>query len=91
MLDFIYYPISAVLWFWHKVFGFVLGPDSGLSWALAIIFLVVTIRSLLVRPTIKQLRSSRKMQEMQPRMQAIRKKYANDQQQQALEMRKLQK
>lgn len=45
MLDFIYYPISAVLWFWHKVFGFVLGPDSGLSWALAIIFLVVTIRS----------------------------------------------
>ncbi|MDN5723992.1 MAG: membrane protein insertase YidC, partial [Corynebacterium sp.] len=33
MLDFIYYPISAVLWFWHKVFGFVLGPDSGLSWA----------------------------------------------------------
>lgn len=91
MLDFIYYPISAVLWFWHKVFGFVLGPDSGLSWALAIIFLVVTIRGLLVRPTIKQLRSSRKMQEMQPRMQEIRKKYAKDQQTQALEMRKLQK
>lgn len=91
MLDFIYYPISAVLWFWHKVFGFVLSPDSGLSWALAIIFLVVTIRGLLVRPTIKQLRSSRKMQEMQPRMQEIRKKYAKDQQTQALEMRKLQK
>jgi YidC/Oxa1 family membrane protein insertase len=91
VLDFIYYPISAVLWFWHKAFGFVLGPDSGLSWALAIIFLVVTIRGLLVRPTIKQLRSSRKMQEMQPRMQEIRKKYAKDQQTQALEMRKLQK
>ena len=91
MLDFIYYPISAVLWFWHKVFGFVLSPDSGLSWALSIIFLVVTIRGLLVRPTIKQLRSSRRMQEMQPRMQEIRKKYANDQQTQALEMRKLQK
>ncbi|MDN5682595.1 membrane protein insertase YidC [Corynebacterium glyciniphilum] len=91
MFDFIYYPISAVLWFWHKVFGFVLGPDSGLSWALAIIFLVVTIRGLLVRPTIKQLRSSRKMQEMQPRMQEIRKKYAKDQQTQAMEMRKLQK
>ena len=91
MLDFIYYPISAVLWFWHKVFGFVLGPDSGLSWALAIIFLVVTIRGLLVRPTIKQLRSSRRMQGMQPRMQEIRSKYKNDQQTQALEMRKLQK
>lgn len=91
MFDFIYYPISAVLWFWHKVFGFVLGPDSGLSWALSIIFLVVTIRILLVRPTIKQLRSTRKMQEMQPRMQELRKKYANDKQTQALEMRKLQK
>ncbi|MDN5721925.1 MAG: membrane protein insertase YidC, partial [Corynebacterium sp.] len=76
---------------WHKVFGFVLGPDSGLSWALAIIFLLVTIRSLLVRPTIKQMRSSRRMQEMQPRMQELRKKYANDQQRQALELRKLQK
>lgn len=91
MLNFIYYPISWVLWFWHKAWGLILNPDSGVTWALSIIFLVVTIRLLLLRPMISQLRSGRKMQEMQPRMTEIKRKYANDQQTQALEMRKLQK
>jgi len=91
VLNFIYYPISWVLWFWHKAWGLILDPDSGITWALSIIFLVVTLRLLLLRPMIKQLRSGRKMQEMQPRMQEIKRKYAKDQQQQALEMRKLQK
>ena len=31
MLNIIYYPVSAILWFWHKVFGFVLSPDSGFA------------------------------------------------------------
>jgi len=91
VLNFIYYPISGVLWFWHKVWGFVLDPDSGITWVLSIIFLVVTLRILLLKPMINQLRSGRKMQEMQPRMQEIKRKYAKDQQTQALEMRKLQK
>ncbi|AGP32024.1 membrane protein insertase YidC [Corynebacterium terpenotabidum] len=91
MLNFIYYPISWILWFWHKAWGLVLDPDAGITWALSIIFLVVTIRLVLLKPMINQLRSGRKMQEMQPRMQEIKRKYANDQQAQALEMRKLQK
>jgi YidC/Oxa1 family membrane protein insertase len=91
VLNFIYYPISWVLWFWHKAWSLILDPDSGITWALSIIFLVVTIRLILVRPMINQLRSSRKMQDMQPRMQEIKRKYPNDQQTQALEMRKLQK
>ena len=48
MLDFIYYPISAVLWFWHKVFSLVLDPGWGFTWVLAIIFLTFTIRLILV-------------------------------------------
>ncbi|RNE48126.1 membrane protein insertase YidC [Corynebacterium alimapuense] len=91
MLNFIYWPISAVLWFWHKVFSFVLDPDSGISWVLAIVFLTFTIKTLLFKPTINQLRSSRKMQDMQPQMQAIRAKYKNDQQKMMEETRKLQK
>lgn len=91
MLNFIYYPISAVLWFWHKVFSFVLDPASGFTWALAILFLVFTIRILLVKPMVNQLRSTRKMQEFQPKMQELQRKYKNDQQTLALEMRKLQK
>lgn len=91
MLNFVYYPISAILWFWHKAVSLVLNPDSGLSWVLAIVLLTCTIRALLVRPTIKQMRSMRKMQELQPKMQEIRTKYKNDQQKMMEETRKLQK
>ncbi len=91
MLNFIYWPISFVLWFWHKVFGFILNPNSGLSWLLAIVFLTMTIRVFLVKPMINQLRSGRKMQEMQPRMAEIRAKYKNDQQKMMEETQKLQK
>ncbi|MGV0384254.1 membrane protein insertase YidC [Corynebacterium sp. 22_2729] len=90
-MDFIYYPVSGVLWFWHKLFSYVLSPDSGFTWALAIMFLVFTIRILLVKPMANQLRSSRKMQEMQPKMQELQRKYKNDRQTLAIEMRKLQK
>lgn len=91
MLNFVYYPISAVLWFWHKVFSLVLDPASGVAWALSIIFLVFSIRILLVKPMANQLRSSRKMAEFQPKMQALQAKYKNDRETLALEMRKLQK
>lgn len=90
-LNFIYWPISAVLWFWHKALGYVLDPNSGLSWVLAIMLLTFTIRFLLVKPTINQMRSMRRMQELQPRMQEIRSKYKNDQQKMMEETRKLQK
>ncbi|MGP6174222.1 membrane protein insertase YidC [Corynebacterium sp. A21] len=91
MLNFVYWPISAILWFWHKAFSFVLDPGAGLTWVLSIVFLTFTVRLLLVRPMIKQMRSSRKMQEMQPKMSAIREKYKNNQQKMAEETRKLQK
>ncbi|QNP92270.1 MULTISPECIES: membrane protein insertase YidC [Corynebacterium] len=91
MLNFVYYPISAVLWFWHKVWSLVLDPASGVAWALSIIFLVFTIRILLVKPMANQMRSARKMAEFQPKMQALQAKYKNDRQTLALEMRKLQK
>ncbi|AEF43015.1 membrane protein insertase YidC [Hoyosella subflava] len=93
MLNFIYYPVSGILWFWHKVFGFIpgLGPDNGITWALSVIFLVFTIRALLYKPFVKQVRTTRKMQELQPQIKALRKKYGKDRQRMALEMQKLQK
>ena len=57
MLNFVYWPISAVLWFWHKIFGFILAPDSGIAWILAIVFLTFTIRVLLVKPMVNQMLS----------------------------------
>jgi len=90
VLNFIYYPVSFIMWVWHKAFGFVFGADSGISWVLAVIFLVFTLRAILYKPFVGQVRSMRKMQDMAPEMQRLRKKYANDRQKLAQEMQKLQ-
>ncbi|HLS78537.1 MAG TPA: membrane protein insertase YidC, partial [Nocardia sp.] len=91
MLDFIYWPVSWILWFWHRVFGFAFGADNGLTWALAVVFLVFTLRLLLYKPFVKQVRTTKQMQELQPQIKELQKKYKNDRQKMALEMQKLQK
>ncbi|MCX5045010.1 membrane protein insertase YidC [Aldersonia sp. NBC_00410] len=93
MLDFIYYPVSWILKFWHIVFGAVpgLGPDSGIAWALSVVFLVFTLRVVLYWPFVKQVRTTRQMQELQPQIKALQKKYGSDRQRMALEMQKLQR
>ncbi|OZE04399.1 membrane protein insertase YidC [Rhodococcus sp. 05-2255-3B1] len=90
MLDFVYYPVSAVLWFWHRVFGSVLGPDNGVAWALAVIFLVFTLRALLIKPFVGQIRSQLAMKRLRPQIEAVQKKYSGDRARQAAEIRKLQ-
>ena len=90
MLNFIYYPVSWIMWLWHEVFSFVFGDTSGVAWALSVVFLVFTLRAILYKPFVGQVRSMRKMQEMAPEMKALRKKYANDKQKLATEMQKLQ-
>ncbi|WP_298179630.1 membrane protein insertase YidC [Saccharomonospora sp.] len=91
MLDFIYYPVSFILWVWHKVFGFVFGDDNAIAWVLGIVFLTFTVRGLLFKPFVNQVRSMRKMQDFAPEVKKIQKKYANDRQRQAMEMQRLQK
>jgi YidC/Oxa1 family membrane protein insertase len=91
VLDFIYYPVSFILWCWHWVFGHVFGEASGIAWALGIVFLVWTLRAIMFKPFVKQVRSMRTMQEFAPEMKKIQKKYANDRQRQAQEMQKLQR
>ncbi|MGW4715147.1 membrane protein insertase YidC [Nocardia sp. NPDC004260] len=91
MLDFIYYPVSWILWFWHRVFGFAFGADNGLTWALAVVFLVFTLRLVLYKPFVKQVRTTKQMQELQPQIKELQKKYKNDRQKMAVEMQKLQK
>ncbi|MGL4305047.1 MAG: membrane protein insertase YidC [Mycobacteriaceae bacterium] len=91
MLDFIYYPVSGILWVWHKIFGAVLGPDNFIAWALSVVFLVFTLRILLYKPFVKQIRTTRTMQELQPQIKALQKKYGKDRQKMAVEMQKLQK
>jgi YidC/Oxa1 family membrane protein insertase len=92
VFDFILVPVSAILWFWHKIFGSIpfLGPDNGFAWALSVFFLVFTLRVFLLKPAISQIRSARKMQKFSPQIQKLREKYKGDRQRMAQEMQKLQ-
>ncbi|MFD2675074.1 membrane protein insertase YidC [Gulosibacter bifidus] len=49
--------------------------NSGWSWVLAILVLVLIVRSAMIPLMLKQIRSMRGMMEMQPEMQKIRDKY----------------
>jgi YidC/Oxa1 family membrane protein insertase len=91
VLDFIYYPVSFILWCWHWVFGHVFGEASGIAWALGIMFLVFTLRAIMFKPFVKQVRSMRQMQQFAPEIKKIQQKYKNDKQKQAVEMQKLQR
>jgi YidC/Oxa1 family membrane protein insertase len=56
------------------------GPDSGVTWALSIIILVVLMRLIMVPLFVKQVKAQRKMQSHMPQLQELRKRYKNDKQ-----------
>ncbi len=90
-LDVIYYPVSAIMWVWYKAFAFILGPSNFFAWAFSVMFLVFTLRAILYKPFVRQIRTTRQMQELQPQIKALQKKYGKDRQRMALEMQKLQR
>jgi YidC/Oxa1 family membrane protein insertase len=90
MFNFLYTAVSWVLLRWHSFFSLFLDKNSGLNWSLSIVFLVVTARVLLFRLFIKQIKYQRHMQEMQPKIQALRKKYKDDRAEMQRQMMKLQ-
>ena len=92
-LDYVYYPVSGIMWLWYKLFSEIpgLGPTSFFTWGLSVMFLVFTLRAILYKPFVKQIRTTRTMQELQPQIKALQKKYAKDRQRMALEMQKLQR
>jgi YidC/Oxa1 family membrane protein insertase len=78
-LNFLYVAVSWVLLRWHDLFTALgLSEQSGVGWALSIIFLVITARLLLFRLFVRQVKYQRNMQRMQPKMQKIREKYKSD-------------
>jgi len=85
------YAISAVLVFWHNIFSLVLDPALGVTWALSIVGLVVTVRILIIPLFVKQVKSQRNLQVLQPRMKELQKKYAGDREKLGQEMMKLYK
>lgn len=85
----LYEVVSWILIGWHALFEFVL--PQGWAWMLAIVGLVVVIRTLLIPLFVKQIKSSRNLQLLQPQVRELQKKYAHDKQRLQQEMMKLYK
>ncbi|MGN6781588.1 MAG: membrane protein insertase YidC [Marmoricola sp.] len=81
----LYYLISVVLVGFHKVLGGVFGTGSGVAWALSIVGLTLVIRAALVPLFVKQIKSSRNMQLLQPKVKELQKKYGHDRERLAAE------
>lgn len=85
----LYYAVSAVLLGWHWLFSQFLSKDSGWTWALAIVGLTLTIRTALIPLFVKQIKSSRNMQLLQPKIKELQKKYGHDRERLTQEQMKL--
>jgi YidC/Oxa1 family membrane protein insertase len=89
----IYTAISWILLKWHWVWDHILPNGNFLGttwdWVLAIVFLVITIRIILFPIFVKQIRSQRAMQALQPKLKELQAKHKGDQQTLREEMMKL--
>jgi YidC/Oxa1 family membrane protein insertase len=91
ILNPLYIAVSWVIVTIHKALTPIFGTDSGVSWSLAIIGLVIIIRIILIPLFVKQIKSQRALTALQPHMKEIQKKYKDDRQKQSEEMMKLYK
>ena len=87
----LYYLTSFVLLAFHRLFGGIFGEDSGVAWVLSIIGLTLLIRAALIPLFVKQIKSSRNMQLLQPKVKELQKKYGHDRERLAQETMKLYK
>ncbi|MET0412571.1 MAG: membrane protein insertase YidC [Polyangiaceae bacterium] len=70
------WAVELVLVAWHALFTFVgLPAAAGITWVLAIVGLVLVVRSALIPLFVKQIKSQRKMMEIAPELRKIQEKY----------------
>jgi YidC/Oxa1 family membrane protein insertase len=87
----LYWITSVILSGFHRALGPLLGENSGWAWVLSIIGLTLVIRSALIPLFVKQIKSSRNMQLLQPKVRELQKKYGHDRERLAQETMKLYK
>lgn len=92
LLSPLYYLVSWIMIGWHWVFNDLFGIDhDGVNWALSIIGLVVVIRIMLIPLFVRQIKSQRNMQMLQPKVRELQKKYKGDRERLQQETMKLYK
>ena len=70
------WAVELVLVAWHALFTFVgLPAAAGITWVLAIVGLVLVVRSAMIPLFVRQIKSQRKMMEIAPELRKIQEKY----------------
>jgi YidC/Oxa1 family membrane protein insertase len=88
-LDPLFQAVAWVIIQIHAGLSLIFPKDSGWAWGLSILLLTVLMRIIIFPLFVKQIHASRKMQELNPQVQALRKKYKKDKQRLNQEMMKL--
>ncbi|GAA4937418.1 membrane protein insertase YidC [Actinoplanes utahensis] len=82
LMSVVYHVISAVLLFWHSAWDRLLGDPHAVAtdwaWVLGIVFLVLTVRAVLFPLFLRQVRSQRAMQRLQPRFRELQAEHKGD-------------
>jgi YidC/Oxa1 family membrane protein insertase len=87
----LYWVVSGILVLFHSVWSPVFGAGNGWTWALSILSLTIVIRVALIPLFVKQIKSSRSMQLLQPKVRELQKKYGHDREKLGAETMKLYK
>jgi YidC/Oxa1 family membrane protein insertase len=77
-LDPLFGAVAFLLVHIHNALAPIFGANSGTSWALAIVLLTILMRIVLFPVFVKQIRSQRAMQTLQPKMKELQAKHKND-------------
>jgi YidC/Oxa1 family membrane protein insertase len=78
LLSPIMWVISWVIVQFHKFFSVFFLANSGWAWGLSIVFLTLVIRAALIPLFVKQIKSMRAMQVIQPQVKALQEKYKKE-------------
>lgn len=89
MLNWLYEAIARIVLAIHTGLSPVFGPASGWSWGLSIVFLTMLMRLLLFPLFVKQIKTQRTMQTLQPQLKALQAKHKGDRETLNAEMMKL--
>jgi YidC/Oxa1 family membrane protein insertase len=83
IMGLVYTAISWIMLQWHSFWDFI-GVGYWLKtnwpWTLAIVFLVLTVRAVLFPVFVKQIKSQRAMQALQPKIKELQEKHKGDRQ-----------
>ncbi|HZM74395.1 MAG TPA: membrane protein insertase YidC [Candidatus Limnocylindrales bacterium] len=82
LMEPIYWGLSWIMLTWHTLWDKIGLAGSWLGtnwdWILAIVFLVITVRIIIFPLFVKQIRSQRAMQALQPQLKALQEKHKGD-------------